>query len=249
MPKLKINNRLKSSLRVFYFKKGQKILYAIQQPVFDLAGNIEPSELKIRVPNILKGDPMRDYINEVWIKTGSVFAVDMIKRIGRLKKQEKDIDYWEDYFRLYTRERTLLKTKLIMDSQATVVNNMIDAILEEGYQNGLSMGEIQRTMRDKLIDGMTSINKYQAERIARTEVGGAATTASFESAKETGVVKGKEWLTKGTPDVRPTHQEYEAMGVVDMEYEYAPGLKHPLDPNGSAEEIINCRCDILFNTE
>jgi hypothetical protein len=97
-------------------------------------------------------------------------------------------------------------------------------------------------IRSSLIDGLTEINSFQAERIARTEVIGASNTGSFEGAMETGVALGKEWMTSGLPNIRQSHLDYEAMGTVDMDYEYNTGLQYPGDPNGDPEEIINCRC-------
>ena len=59
----------------------------------------------------------------------------------------------------------------------------------------------------------------------------------------------KGWLTSGLKGVRDSHLLYESQGFVSMDYEYAPGLKHPGDPNGAANEIINCRCTIIYNVD
>jgi hypothetical protein len=138
------------------------------------------------------------------------------------------------------RERTLLKTHAIMDTQTEIVNGMIDKVIERGIEQGWGVEKIQRAMRDDLIEGLTEINRFQAERIARTEVIGASNTGSFEGAKEEGVAIGKEWMTSGLPNIRQSHLDYEAMGTVDMDYEYNTGLQYPGDPNGDPDEIINC---------
>jgi len=250
MPRLIIDAIKQRSLSRFFWRQGQKILFAIQQPVIDLSGEISPESLKQRIPYLMKPGIIRGYVTDIWVKSGSLFAVDTIRRIHKvLQKQEEDIDFWEDFFRRYVNERSLLKTGAIMDTQTQIVNNLIDEILEEGYQNGLGIPEIQRQMRDRLIEGLTSINKYQAERIARTEVIGASNTGSFEGAKETGVALGKEWMTSGLPGIRQSHLYYEFLGVVDMDYEYNTGLQYPGDPNGEAEEIINCRCSPGYNVD
>lgn len=240
--RIELNRALQGSLKKLFWKKGQKVLFALQQPVLDLAGEIMPEDLKIRVPRLLKPEPVNDYLTGIWVKSGSIFAMDTIKRIHRVaRKQEEDELWWEDFFRRwYTRERSMLKTGAILDTQAQLINNLIDGILEEGFSNGLGIPEIQRQMRSKLAEGLTEINTYQAERIARTEVIGASNTGSFEGAKESGVALGKEWMTSGLPGIRQSHLDYEAMGRVDMDYDYNIGLKYPGDPNGGPEEIINC---------
>jgi hypothetical protein len=249
MPKLLIDVVKQCSLTKYYWRAGQRVLFAIQQPVIELAGNIDVESLKLRIPYLLKHQPMNDYISEIWIKAGSIFAVDMMKRIERAKKQEEDIDWWEDHYRRYMRERTLLKTHAIMDTQAEIVNGLIDKVIERGIEQGWGVDKIQRAMRDDLVEGLTEINRFQAERIARTEVMGASNTGSFEGAKEEGVAIGKEWMTSGLPNIRQSHLDYEAMGTVDMDYEYNTGLQYPCDPNGDPDEIINCRCVPTYSTD
>jgi len=249
MPKLSIDVVKQRSLTRYYWRVGQRVLFAIQQPVIELAGNIDVESLKLRIPYLLKHQPMNDYISEIWVKAGSIFAVDMMKRIERAKKQEEDIDWWEDHYRRYMRERTLLKTHAIMDTQTEIVNGMIDKVIERGIEQGWGVEKIQRAMRDDLIEGLTEINRFQAERIARTEVIGASNTGSFEGAKEEGVAIGKEWMTSGLPNIRQSHLDYEAMGTVDMDYEYNTGLQYPGDPNGDPDEIINCRCVPTYTTD
>jgi len=238
------------SLTRLYWKLGQRVLLATQQPIIDIASDIEPESLKIRVRGLLKPEAMSEYISGIWIKAGALFAVDMIKRIERIpKKQETSYDFWEDHYRLYSRERTAAMTGEILDSQAVAVNNVIDQLLEEGMERGIGVPEVQRAMRKNLTDTLTEINKYQAERIARTEMIGASNTGSFEGAKETGMDIEKGWLTSGLGETRDSHLFYESLGDMKMDYEYAPGLQYPGDPAGAPEEIVNCRCTIVYNVD
>jgi hypothetical protein len=59
----------------------------------------------------------------------------------------------------------------------------------------------------------------------------------------------KAWLTSGLPGIRQSHLDYEALGDVEMEYDFAPGLQYPGDPEGEPEEIINCRCTVIYNVD
>jgi hypothetical protein len=104
-------------------------------------------------------------------------------------------------------------------------------------------------MRRELVNGLTEINKYQAERIARTEVMSSSNKGSYDAAVAEDYEIKKLWFTSHLPGIRPTHLAYEALGEVDMKYKYAPGLLFPCDPNGSAEEIVNCRCTIIYNVD
>jgi hypothetical protein len=238
------------SLTILYWKQGKKMLHVLQQPVIDIASEISPEELKERSKRLMNPEKVNEYISGLWSRTGAVFAVDMIRRVEKIaKKAEDGYDFWEDYFRRYTRERSMMIAREIVDGQVIAVNSTIDGLLQEGMERGIGIPEIQRAMRKDLLDAMTEINIYQAERIARTEVIGASNKGSFDGAVASGLDMKKVWMTSGKPGVRPTHQEYERKGPVDMQYSYAQGLKHPGDPDGDPEEIINCRCTIGYEVD
>jgi len=156
---------------------------------------------------------------------------------------------WQDYFVMYSNERARKILKTIMDSQTEKMNDIIDSVIAESTSRGLSVIDTQKLLQEKLIDTMSAVNRYQAARIARTEVIGASNKGSFDSASQSGLCTGKEWATSGLPGIRESHLFYESLGEVAMDYEYAPGLQYPGDPNGSAEEIINCRCTHLLNVD
>ena len=61
-----------------------------------------------------------------------------------------------------------------------------------------------------------------------------------------GGFKEKAWLTSGDEAVRETHQQYGSLGYVPMDYKFGGTMLYPGDPNGSASEIIWCRCEILY---
>lgn len=249
--KLVPNKYLQRSLTKLFWKEGRKVLSDLCQPVIDLAGNIDISDLKSRVPHLLKEQPVNDYLLKLWTKTGGAVALDTVKRIHRvMRKQEEDIDFWEDYFRRYVNERSLLVTKQLLSTQEVIINNLIDDILNEGMLNGLGIDQIQRGMRQNLLEGMTVINKYQAERIARTETGKAANSGSYESAVATGTDVKKYWINSGRKTSRDTHVYYATLAPVEMNYQYNTGLKYPCDPDCSnGGEVINCGCAIGYDVD
>jgi SPP1 gp7 family putative phage head morphogenesis protein len=82
----------------------------------------------------------------------------------------------------------------------------------------------------------------RAQVIARTEAGHAAKTARFEQFKADGI-KRHRWITQGDSVVREEHaavdNEVRALGEP-----FSNGLRYPQDPNGSASQVISCRCTL-----
>jgi SPP1 gp7 family putative phage head morphogenesis protein len=76
--------------------------------------------------------------------------------------------------------------------------------------------------------------------IARTEVGSSTSYARTEQMRRDGV-KRHMWLTSRDSHVRDTHEALEGVERSVGEA-WGNGLLYPLDPNGPASEIINCRC-------
>ncbi len=72
---------------------------------------------------------------------------------------------------------------------------------------------------------------------------------SMYRASDEGFTVKKYWIATLDNRTRDTHIEYDSMGTVDLDYEYAPGLKKPKDPNCSImAEVCNCRCRLLYDT-
>ena len=60
----------------------------------------------------------------------------------------------------------------------------------------------------------------------------------------------KVWITSGNANVRETHNYYQSLGAVEMDYEYNTGLQFPGDENcDDPADVINCHCTIGYTFE
>lgn len=117
----------------------------------------------------------------------------------------------------------------------------------EGESAGLSISAISQTLLD-LVDGE---GQAWAERIARTEVTGAANEAALQAADQSGVVTQKQWLATPDERTRPSHAEADGQ-IVDLDDVFEVGdslLDHPGDPGADPGEVVNCRCTMLLLIE
>lgn len=219
------------------------MLYTNSRKVVDLIGNVPLDHIKQRAANMLDSVELRDYLMGLWGKTGSWFARDMSSRL--IQRDNKDA--WEEGYYHYLEMRLGKKAAEIARTEATLINSVIDLVVAEGYREGYSIEHITERMVYELDKRLKIVHQWEAERIARTEVIGAANKGSFDGAMSTGLDIKKAWLTSGLKGTRESHMFYEGQGFVPMNYDYNIGLKHPGDPNGEPGEIINCRCTIIYN--
>ena len=103
-----------------------------------------------------------------------------------------------------------------------------------------------KTLSEQIREIARIDSRYRAHMIARTETHSASQAATIVAAEATGLVKEKEWVSADDPRTREAHQNIDnvPMGqpfIVDGEE-----LDYPGDPRGSAGNIINCRCQVVF---
>ena len=237
------------------------MLNLTREPVVQLAEHTDPERLKERLPYLLNPERMNKHLIEMWSKVGGRFGSETETALKNAKsgipvmewkEDSRQLELWENRMKAYAAERSLKKAKKILTTEQEAINNLIDQVIEQAKTEGMGIPETRRLMQDVLKgDEMVAIENYQAERIARTEVGSASNTASFQAAMENpeGVTKG--WLISGLKNMRESHIFYGSMGdLMPMNYEYNTGLKFPQDPDCPlAEDVINCRCTIIYNVD
>ncbi|MEN2998673.1 MAG: phage portal protein, partial [Brevinematia bacterium] len=119
------------------------------------------------------------------------------------------------------------------------VKNQIREVVVNGLQEGKPTIEIGEDIK----------KVFQAQRnrlntIARTETTSILNDFVLEEAKMRDFTH-KIWLTAHDEAVRHTHQaqDYLRIGIEEV---FPNGLSYPGDINGKPEEVINCRCTLLF---
>jgi len=108
----------------------------------------------------------------------------------------------------------------------------------------LSERDIARAIRDVAPTKSAS----RAQTIARTESHSAAAYAAQMSVESTGVEMRREWVTAVDERAREDHIMADGQ-IVGMNEPFIVGdsaLMYPGDPDGSAEQVINCRCVIAY---
>jgi HK97 family phage portal protein len=119
----------------------------------------------------------------------------------------------------------------------------VAGIITQGKKDNLDNKEIAN-----LIDDSGALQDYRAVNISRTETVGLQNYAVVESAKQSGQVSSKVWVSSRDVRVRDTHITADGQ-TTSLEGTFTVGgehLLHPGDPSASAKEIVNCRCATTF---
>ncbi len=136
-------------------------------------------------------------------------------------------------------------SKPLYESLGINVNDLKKAIRHEvsrGISNGYSYRDIARNIRNQM-----GIDLNKSIRIARTEghrVNQQSTMDGIYAAKEKGADIVKQWDSTLDKKTRPSHQRVDGE-IREIDERFSNGLMFPGDPEGSAGEVINCRCVLL----
>lgn len=129
--------------------------------------------------------------------------------------------------------------------------NLARQAVASGIEAKYSPTKIAALIKDSVGGAMGT---YRARMIARTETAAAFNFANLEVVKEMEDSTGpllKTWVAGTDERVRESHAEADGQQVpLDGTFKVGDSeLSFPGDPAGSPEEIINCRCTMVYEPE
>ncbi|MEL6714620.1 MAG: hypothetical protein AAFP86_12640, partial [Planctomycetota bacterium] len=151
-------------------------------------------------------------------------------------------------FRALTAQRIQLAEGATSSAARAVRRAILEALAEPGGDpaDGLSIRQRIKAVLpalDEKLERIFGTREARAATIAQTETGKGEMTAKMEQWSAGGVTE-LEWFTSGDDAVRSSHQALNSERV-PFGATFSNGLRYPLDPNGTAAEVINCRCDAV----
>jgi len=157
-----------------------------------------------------------------------------------------DFSLYNPKFNAWVDKAGLLKAKEINDTTRSELREKLAAEISDGLQSGESMAEIADRVSAATAGVYDNMSQNRAMVIARTETAASVNAGQYEVYKGEGVER-KEWLATQDDRTRDIHAAADGQ-VVGIDEPFIVGgeaLMYPLDPNGSAENVINCRCTIV----
>lgn len=109
-----------------------------------------------------------------------------------------------------------------------------------GILSGQSIPQMARNLREQI----TTMGYHSSVRAARTAVTAAQNggrMATFQAARDMGIVLKKQWMATRDSRTRHSHRQMD-LELADIDEPFSNGLMRPGDPSGPAREVYNCRC-------
>jgi uncharacterized protein with gpF-like domain len=119
----------------------------------------------------------------------------------------------------------------------------------EAVELGLSEAETATLIQRRIGELGADLSRLRARVISRTESHSASNASTQMAAKASGLPMQKEWIASGGERTRETHMIANGKTVgIDEPFNVGNDLlMQPGDVNGSAEEVINCRCVVGYS--
>lgn len=203
---------------------------------------------KSQIESALNNDLMLSALKVIYTEIGTEHGI----RVGR--DINADLKAFEPVRFLTVFQMDIQKFLLIYGMKKVVtihksyfdeINVMINGML----QNGDDMMTISAKMKKAVTSPL--FYRWQALRIARTETTGASNYGASIASGVVNYVIEKEWISGADGRTRMDHAYADSQKVLEHDSFNVGGerMKYPGDPNGSAGNVINCRCTIALRAK
>jgi len=192
-----------------------------------------------------------EFITNVFIELYKRVGVDFANWQYRQLNNQKADDWsrgWELSMEDYAINEAGKRIVLISGTNKERFVIELKKITEQATTDGLGVEETTRLIEKDLIKNVVGYQRYMSKRIAQTEILGAANRGQIEAANSFHIPTKKIWMCGGVSETeRHTTipgldgQERLKDEAFDVDGE---ALMYPGDPNGSPENVINCKCII-----
>lgn len=136
---------------------------------------------------------------------------------------------------------SLARNRIVKVNDTTYLR--IKQILGNAYDDGWGIDKTARTIRNDY----KSFAPARAKTIAKTEMNGIVNGGHYLGYEQGGAVE-KAWLSARLPTSRESHMAVEDQGRIPIKNSFDVGgssMLYPSDPNGAAEDVINCYCSVV----
>lgn len=129
--------------------------------------------------------------------------------------------------------------------------DIINKAISQAVTDGLGERETAELIREMFADKAPNLTRLRSRVIARTEAHTASQAANQTAAEVSEIPMAKVWAASSGERTRDDHRraDNQKVGLNESFIVGGERLRYCGDPNGSAEQTINCRCITLYEPE
>ncbi len=247
-----IENSFKKALKKYFSAQSTEMISRFQA---DYSESSTPKRINYWLPDKKKWQKKLMKIGKPFIKTavitsGESTAADInnqLKVLGKKTVYKWNNEIVEKQFEFLDQEAEVVdfiagKTFAFSKQVGEYSDDILRATLLAGLENQEDIRQL--TARITTVFDFSEI--YRAERIARTEIVSSLNYGSYQSAVQSGVVWGNQWLAALDSHTRDTHRSMgENQEKRKIDSPFSNGLMFPGDGStGNLAEVVNCRCSL-----
>ena len=158
-----------------------------------------------------------------------------------------DVTITNDMFNKWVEKYGLAKSTELNQTTKKELLKKLRKVLADGVDS--SMPNLKKELQKSAEEVFSELSNTRAFLIARTETGASVNVGQVSTYKATGIEK-KEWISTLDDRTRESHLQMDGViADIDSTFEVEnltdggiDNMLYPLDPNGSAGNVVNCRC-------
>lgn len=184
-------------------------------------------------------------LSAAYRKIVPAFGMHAIEQVRAAQKDDQLSGLWIDLADQWIHTEGLQRSHLIADTTESDVL----AALSEGMDQGLGTAAIARSIRQ-----VTGLTPWRSELIARTETHAAANYGSIETVRNAETTLDIQMLKEWAPTIdgrtRPAHAAMAGSPAIPLDQPFnvdGESMDRPGDPAGSAANVLQCRCTLLYS--
>lgn len=131
------------------------------------------------------------------------------------------------------------RTYTLSEKTLSRVDTNINDIITKGYDEGWGVNKVAHEVNTRF----NQLETWESSRIARTEIHNSHSLGLIQGYDDMGV-EYIQWSAANDNRTRDTHISLDGE-IIPLGGVFSNGLMYPGDMLGSAEEVINCRCQAL----
>ena len=233
-----------------YHKGYEKKAFKLLQKVFSkwnskiINADIKEKGIKKQLEALINENDMSDAYYQIYFNIGVAHGL----RVGKFINIELTKDFtipkfmteFEKNLPVYLKTHGITRIQQVSDTYLKDVFKLFDDRLKAGKTLKETTDEVFKVMKSP------RFTRAQAERIARTETTAAANYGAVQSGAVSGYEMQKRWISALDKRTRDPHASINGARADQKEAFIVGGekLMFPGDPNGSAGNVINCRCTV-----